>query len=765
MRRGFLLQATWYLVAGRPVIHLFGVDEEGDSFVIRDNTTRPRFFVRADDRERVVMLSREPTERGARRLPTFSLEDVPLRTTEGDPALALVLTTPRELPVLRDALESGAIPTYEADLPFATRFLLEHGLRGAFAIEGESTPGRLVRRIYHNPRLHPAVFAPELRALAIDIETDPAAERVLSVAFAGKEQHQVWMVSPSGESGSEEVLGVRGERFTLERCADERALLTRFEEALRAADPDVLTGWNVIDFDLSVLARASRRHGLPFHLGRADLPVDLRIDRESWGRSRAILPGRVVLDGLTLVRDAFIKLEDYRLETAAQSILGRGKSVHDTSGGEEILRLWNEDPLTFARYNHNDAVLVRDILTEKRLLELTVRRSLLTGMPPDRVSASIASFDYLYLSELHQRGQVAPTVRAAPSGRWTQGGAVLDSKPGVHSSVLVLDYRSLYPSVVRTFRIDPLGHLPVGGEGTDSLRAPNGASFRREGGILPAILDRLFPARGEAIARGDGLESMAIKILMNSFYGVLASPRCRFFSPDTADAITGFGQAILHWTREALERRGLRVLYGDTDSLFVASGESQPPADLDLAERLVQGLNQELSFWVREHYQLESRLELRFDRLFSRLLIPALRGSRIGSKKRYAGIDAATDSVVLVGLEAVRRDWTPLARRFQTELVTEALRDRAIEPYVRQFVAALRAGEHDELLGYRSGTRRGRERFVQTIHGPEPLGERVHPPDYAHYIEKQLRPVAEVVIALLDVTWEEITSEQGRLPF
>ena len=112
---------------------------------------------------------------------------------------------------------------------------------------------------------------------------------------------------------------------------------------------------------------------------------------------------------------------------------------------------------------------------------LSYARSQLTGMTPDRVAASIASFDFLYLTELERQHIVAPTVRSSDSRVYAaqQGGHVLEPAPGLHSSVWVFDFKSLYPSIIRTFNIDPLSYVasPVRGR----------RSHRDTGRFLPPI--------------------------------------------------------------------------------------------------------------------------------------------------------------------------------------------------------------------------------------------------------------------------------------
>src|SRR5207249_3350208 len=147
--------------------------------------------------------------------------------------------------------------------------------------------------------------------------------------------------------------------------------------------------------------------------------------------------------------------------------------------------------------------------------------------------------------------------------------------------------------------------------------------------------------RDEAKRRGDVIGSHAIKILMNSFYGVLATPACRFFSLPVANAITHFGQWVLRWTRDRVEALGHRVLYGDTDSLFVATkiaGAGAVEEALRLAAGLRDRINIELRDEIRAAWNVESRLELEFETLYLKFFLPSMRHGTAGARKRYAGL-------------------------------------------------------------------------------------------------------------------------------
>ncbi|HEX7044248.1 MAG TPA: 3'-5' exonuclease, partial [Burkholderiales bacterium] len=473
--RGFILQANYRVVPhsdGRrvPVVHLYGRLEDGGTFLVRDDRQRPHFYVRAADAGRAQALGApKPLA-------------VDKRTFDGAPVCRVEVETPPDVPGLRDRLQAAGIETFEADVRFAVRYLIERGIKGGCEIEGEARAGNGIAWVFDNPVLRPARVRIEPRVLAFDIETDPKAERLLAIALYGPQIDEVLIVDGSGRA--------MPERAT--RCVDELAALDAFCERLRALDPDVLTGWNTIDFDLAVLARIAERLRHPFNLGREPGSLKLRKPEGYFGSGQASVPGRLVLDGIDLLRGASIRMDDYSLDAVAREVLGEGKTL--TSEGRdraaEIVHNYKHDLAAFARYARTDARLAYAIIEKLNLIPLAFARSQLAGMTPDRVAASIASFDFLYLSELEKRRVVAPTVQSddARVHAAQQGGYVMEPVTGLHRNVWVFDFKSLYPSIIRTFNIDPLTYVPDPPPDADVIRTPGGA-FRRDPAILPRMLD------------------------------------------------------------------------------------------------------------------------------------------------------------------------------------------------------------------------------------------------------------------------------------
>ena len=769
--RGFILQASYRIQGAAPVVYLYGALEGGGSFLVRDHRQTPHFYIRRRDAAQAFRLGAE------RQLDTAG------KTFDGESVLRIEVGVPQDAPPIRERLEANGVDTFEADVRFAVRYLIDRDIRGGCEIVGAWHPGERLSRIYDDPEIRSADVSIAPSVLSFDIETDPGAKRLLAIALHGRCDGQVadevYIVDADNRPMPDHAVG----------CASEAQALDAFVARVHALDPDVLTGWNVIDFDLNVLHRIAKRVGRPLQLGRDVGGLRLRVAQGYFGSGQATIPGRLVLDGMDLVRGAFMRLDDYSLNGVASHVLGERKVELGAEGNraEAILRRYQADLPTFAQYARTDARLALAIVEKLDLITLATVRSRLTGMTPDRVSASIASFDFLYLAALRKRRVVAPTVRSADArvSKHQAGGHVFEPVTGVHDNVWVFDFKSLYPSIIRTFNIDPLGFRRRS-DGDDVVRLADDAAFDRGTAILPTMLDGLFPQREAAKRNGDAVASQAIKILMNSFYGVLGTPACRFHNVAIANAITGMGRHLLQWSKAWFEERGFSVLYGDTDSVFVCSAMDSAEARR-AGPRLAAELNDCVAAYVNDRWRVASRLEMEFEKLYLKLFLPAVRHGGSGARKRYAGLIDGEREVDFVGMEVVRRDWTELAKEVQRELYARLFAEQPVAGYLEDVAVALRRGDLDDKLIYRKGLRKrpadytantpphvvaarksgSADRvvaYVMTTAGPEPLDALRNQPDREHYLDKQIRPVAEPVLAALGLDFDQAVGDDRQLP-
>jgi DNA polymerase-2 len=792
-QQGFLLTRHWRDTDDGVEVELWLATDDGP-YCLRLPPAEAVAFVPAEQEATLRTLLQR--ERGV------ELRPLALCDFRGRPVLGLYCRHYRHLMRLEKRLREHGIDVYEADIRPTDRFLMERFITAPVAFAG--TPSKHDPRLLEGAQLKAApAYRPPLRTVSLDIETTMQGE-LRSIGLEGCGQRVVYMLGPPNGDPS-------GLDFDLEYCESRLALLEKLEEWMTRHDPDAIIGWSVINFDLRVLHEHALRLNHPLRIGRGGAAMEWRsnpnasAERESryfWG-----LPGRLVIDGIEALRSATWSFPSFSLEHVAQSLLGEGKSIDNPYDRmASIDRMFAKDKPALARYNLKDCELVARIFDKTALMAFLLERASVTGLAADRSGGSVAAFEHSYIPLMHRLGRVAPNIGDVPAAD-SPGGFVMDSRSGLYDSVLVLDYKSLYPSIIRTFLIDPVG-LMAGLDAPEADTVPGfrGARFSRTRHCLPGIVTRVWEGREAAKRAGNQPLSQALKIIMNAMYGVLGTPACRFFDDRLASSITMRGHAIMHRTRELIEERGYQVIYGDTDSTFIWLG--RPHADAD-ALRIGRELVDHVNGWWKAHLQetlgLDSALELEVDTHFRRFLMPTVRGSDEGSKKRYAGLCGTPDGgeeVVYKGLESVRTDWTPLAQQFQQGLYERVFRREPYEDYVRDYVARTLSGEFDELLVYRKRLRRplheyernvpphvraarladdfhaahGRSpqyrnggwiRYLMTTAGPEPVEHveagKAAPIDYEHYLSKQLEPVADGILPFIGDSFVRLTSPQQAL--
>lgn len=706
---------------------------------------------------------------------TFRRKPLDLRLLDGQAADGLYFANQRDLVAARQRLRHTNIFLSESDIKPTDRFLMERFITASLRVSGEAKehPDYLE---FINPTIRKSDYLQELSFVALDVETSGLDGELYSIAGYQPQHAVVFMVGHGPPSDSD---------VPIRYCEDEKSLLHEFFAWLRSADPDLILGWNVVGFDLDYLERRSQQLGVPFEIGRGGERSTVLRAQDDGQVPVARIGGRVALDGIATLRAATWNLENYELDAVAHKLVGRGKLISERVGKvEEINRLFREDKPRLAAYNLEDCRLVTEIFEAADLINFVVQRAQLTGLPLDRQGGSVAAFDYLYLPRLHRKGYVGPDAGVTPNSTSSPGGYVMESQPGLYDNVLVLDFKSLYPSIIRTFKIDPLG---LATPGDNPIPGFMGARFSRDNHILPGLIDTLWQARDQAKNSRNSALSQAIKIIMNSFYGVLGASGCRFFDPRLASSITRRGHEIIICSREFIEEQGYRVIYGDTDSLFVLLGEGHNETQ---ARSIGQELSTKLNHWwqhtIEQDHGLHSYLEIEFETHYLRFLMPTVRGDSKGTKKRYAGYvrtKRGDYEVTFTGLESVRSDWTPLARQFQRELYRRVFFNEPYEDYLRETIAKLLAGELDELIVYRKRMRRKLQdykrnvpphvqaarkqkhpdkwvSYVVTHNGPEPMDNNPSAPDYQHYIDRQLAPVANGILQFLDTSFEAVSTTQ-----
>ena len=750
---------------GFPVVQLFGTTPAGKPVTVQASGFRPYFYARIDEKRidstidgiRAMGLSAEAVERfrpvGYQRRPAKMLK--------------VVAKDPKSVREFRESVLSvpGVLEVYETDVLFKNRFLIDSDLGGMRWTEvgadqeetedEEEVDGKGSATIGPVPytSFRPAGAGPggaregagripgegagsteaqeagagekaaaiggakarpnaPLRTMAFDIECLP-----LHGAMPSPETSPVIMVSLAFDppyKGREDIVLVGREvdcpRGDVLCCGGEREMLARFVEILRDYDPDVVAGYNSAEFDFPYLEERARRLNLDVRVGRDGGPWRVR---KIVNQTRVEITGRVVVDILPLVRSSF-SLKRYTLRNASLELLGVEK--HDVDP-KEMEALWSADGEEFARlvsYSRRDSYLALHLLTDLKLLDKYIALAQTSGSLLQEVidGGQTGMVENFLFRKFQERGRVIPpkpdadlsSARAAQSSE-LKGGAVLEPKKGLVEDVLILDYRSLYPSIMMAHNLCyttvVTDERPASG---GVVKPPSGGEFvlpSASPGIVPGVLSDLLAQRTDIKRRMKAAseeerstldaQQYALKILLNSFYGYSGYARARLYSLPLANAVTSFGRANILNTKKMVEEIGsvyvragkallpeemasasgntfpagadfkrfdLEVVYGDTDSVFIrlkpTGGRGVKPA-LEEAELVGRKISETVTS------RLPPPMELVFEAFARRGLFLV--------KKRYAlwVFEKAggewRDKIKVRGMETVRRDWCELTSK------------------------------------------------------------------------------------------------------
>ena len=524
------------------------------------------------------------------------------------------------------------------------------------------------------------------------------------------------------------------EDFLYEEFETERGLLVRFVQMVRSFDPDFITGWNVLNFDLDYIVTRAKHLNVRLGLGR-DGSQPKTYTKESNSRAHGTrvtkmcdVYGRIVFDSL----NAFQKIlnePSYKLQSIAMKYLGTGK---DDMPYSEILpsMLTQSGRLRVARYCYKDSYLVLRILQNRKLILRYSGISKATSAPlwkvihgGQQIRCLSAFIQEIYSSDL---AFAFPNVSLDES-RGYQGATVLTPRKGATDGCMAcLDFASLYPSIIIAYNIcfstlttcaEPVVPYDVGDtcpyqkleyiEGVGNVRRAvsivdgqvvdhrRTAFVQDTPGLLPRVLKKLRTLRNDVKRnmKEDGITTLdydildsyqqALKLVMNSSYGFLGAKKGYLPEVKLAEAITSQGRMLIEWTRICVELQGLEVWGGDTDSVFVHTPRDtcETPAEFHkFWDVLAQGLTKTYG---------HPALNLEYEKMYYGK--PGCISWVLVAKKRYAGykwdawVNAAKAKVVYTGLECKRRDFCAHLQTTMVELLQNLFTVGVDDAFARLF--------------------------------------------------------------------------------
>ena len=745
-----------------PSLRLWGVDEKGQRVLVRLSQLKPYFyFVSSTDDILTVQNSI------AKIFPNLSLT-IQLRRRLGREVKVLKISCPdyKTMDECVKYLRKKATvhDLFEDDLRLSVRYTTDLDLTPSSWIEGAAEPGeedevkadRVLTATAEPRRIE--LEKPTLRMMAFDVLTlgtkgsaKPDRDPIRAIAVATDK--------------------LRPEVKLAEK--DDEQILSWFIQTVNSVDPDVLVGFNSNRVQWLYLLERCKVHNLKMNIGR-----DSSEPRTS-SYGHISVAGRATLD-LFDYANGLVDLKIKDLNTLAEYLQDSSAESVESVDDLELASSWKSDDGRRRLIRNTTGKAVTCLRLGRLVLPYAIQLSALTRLPLDEVMTAAVGFrvDSYLLRPAHLKEELIPRRTEQPFSPY-RGAIVLEPQPGLHENIVVLDFASMYPNLMRKYNLSPdtLIHTDENVPPEEAFIIPEVKHrFRKKpDGLYRLALSDLLDERASIKKELLKLTSKtakytelaererAIKVIANACYGYAGWRGARWYVIEVAESATALGRQTITQTVSKAMKLGLEVIYGDTDSIFV---QNRP----EKIERLLG--------WARS----ELGLEVRPERTYSRLLFTE-------AMKRYAGL-GDDGSLDIVGLEVVRGDWSDIAKQVQSEVLVSVLRNRSIEEAIEQVkctIHRIRGGEFriSELVIRKNLTKSVSDYAVRAPHvevakkllkegwdfksgdqvayvivkGPGKLYEKAEPYtrvssdqiDVDYYVANQIMPAAMRVLSILGV--------------
>lgn len=673
--RFYLLDVTYEIIGREPHIVMWGIDEQGSRILIRDRSFRPYFYALLSNsasseavREKVLRLSKP-------RSPIISVDPMD-KKYYGRPVRTLRITTviPETVREYREEIRKmdEVKDVLEADIRFSMRYIIDYQLKPCWWHEVEAeelvlTPqyrGRIDREYMAKKPPKPLPESeqqrpPGLRVLAFDIEV------YSKQGSPNPRRDPVIIISVMNDKGEIKL-------FTAEDHND-RETIKGFVNYILEYDPDILIGYNSNNFDWPYLLERAHVLGLKLDVGRRR---DSEPATSVYGH--VSIAGRLNVD-LYDFAEEIPEIKVKTLENVADYLGVMKKSERVLIEWYQIPEFWDNlgKRKILLRYAEDDVRSTYGL--GEKFLPFAMQLSSLTGLPLDQVGAASVGFrlEWYLMRAAYNYNELIPNRVERPYEPY-RGAIVLEPVRGVHENIAVLDFSSMYPNIMIKYNVGPDTLIKNPKECIENgcWIAPDvGHRFRKEPpGFFKRVLETLLKLRKEVKELMRKYEPVsyeyrvlnerqkALKVLANAAYGYMGWVGARWYCKEGAEAVTAWGRQTIRKAIEIARSLGLKVIYGDTDSLFV----TYIP---DKVEEFIKIIERQLGF------------EIKVDKIYKRVFFTE-------AKKRYAGL-LADGRIDIVGFEAVRGDWSELAKEVQEKIVEIILKEgdisKAIE-YVKRVI-------------------------------------------------------------------------------
>ncbi|EJK3082227.1 DNA polymerase II [Salmonella enterica] len=657
--------------------------------------------------ESVAFIPTSQTSRAASLLQAekdYRLTPLQLRDFHRQPVSGLYCRTHRQLMRMEKLLRENGVTVYEADVRPPERYLMERFITSPVWVDGEMRNG-----VIRNARLKPHPdYRPPLKWVSLDIETTRHGE-LYCIGLEGCGQRTVYMLGPA--NGDDRQLD-----FELVYVASRPQLLEKLNAWFAEHDPDVIIGWNVVQFDLRMLQKHAERYRIPLRLGRDNSELEWREHGFKNGVFFAQARGRVIIDGIDALKSAFWNFSSFSLEAVSQELLGEGKSIDNPwDRMDEIDRRFAQDKPALATYNLKDCELVTRIFHKTEIMPFLLERATINGLP-DPEHSTEGFLDAWFSREKHCLPEIVSQIWHGRDEAKRQG-----NKPLSQALKIIMNafYGVLGTTACRFF--DPRLASSITMRGHAIMRQTKALIEAQGYNVIYGDTDSTFVWLRRAHSEADAAEighrlvrhvnewwaqTLQQQNLTSALELEFETHFCRFLMPTIRGADTG-----------SKKRYAGLIQEGDSQRMVFKGLETVRTDWTPLAQRFQQELY--LRVFRNEPYQDYVRETI---------------------DKLMAGeLDAQ-----LVYRKRLRR---PL-HEYQ----------RNIPPHVR----AARLADEQNLKRGRPAQyqNRGAIKYVWTVNGPEPVDYQQSPLDYEHYLTRQLQPVAEGILPFVEDNFATLLTGQ-----
>lgn len=520
------------------ILHIFGRDENGNAHKIDVSGYRPYFYAPTQQADTLPVL-------GGAVVDTESI----YHTIKGQELRRIYTIHPNDIREIRSRYQH-----FEADIPFGTKFMLDFDIKSGIEVDEHRTSCNNVisKDLKYKSKLciadiecedHRGFPEPDRDAIIAITAWDSFSEKYITYFHTDIDSYIV--------SDTHEVKCYKTELETL----------NAFIQYMIDVDPDIITGWNFIDFDLPYILKRMIYIGAdPTRMARLPGKISDRADK---------LRGRVIFDLLTAYKRIHVAegLEvSYRLDAVAEHQLGEHKVKYEGN----LTDLRKSDPKKLVEYNWKDVELCVKINNKNKIIDFYREISMYVGCPLDKTLNSSSVVDFYVLRQVVGK-YVLPSKGDIDLDKF-QGATVFAPYSGLDEYISVFDLKALYPMSMMTLNASPETKDPNG-----ELHSPNGIRFKKSpDGLTRTIISNLLKERDEkkrlrnTFTSGTpeyelyDMQQNVLKVIMNTYYGVSGYPKFRLFDHDIGGAVTSTGRAIIEYSKKIIEDSGYKVAYGDS---------------------------------------------------------------------------------------------------------------------------------------------------------------------------------------------------------